>query len=287
MKKYGSYLLILLAGSIWGTIGLFNRTLNAAGFAPRDIVMLRNLGSLVLLTVIFLLADRSVFRIRLRHLPYFFGTGIISVLLFTLLYFSCQQRCSLAMAAILLYTAPIFVVLLSVLLWREPITKRKLLALGVAFLGCSFASGVWSGGLAITPVSLLMGLGSGLFYAAYTIFSRYALAYYKPMTVVYYTFVFAGLGSVFLSDPVQAVSAISADGRLLAVTVGLVAFSSVLPYFLYTRGLVDVEGGKASILASIEPVVASVAGVIAFGEPLSLWVVLGLVCILTAIYLLK
>ena len=63
--------------------------------------------------------------------------------------------------------------------------------------------------------------------------------------------------------------------------------SSVLPYFLYTRGLVDVEGGKASILASIEPVVASVAGVIAFGEPLSLWVVLGLVCILTAIYLLK
>ena len=250
MKKYGPYLLILLAGSIWGTIGLFNRTLNAAGFAPRDIVMLRNLGSLLLLTVIFLLTDRSVFRVRLRHLPYFFGTGVISVLLFTLLYFSCQQRCSLAVAAILLYTSPIFVVVLSAILWHEPITKRKLLALGVAFLGCSFASGVWSGGLSVTPVSLLMGLGSGLFYAAYTIFSRYALAHYKPMTVVYYTFVFAGLGSIFLSDPVQAVRVIAGDGQLILVTAGLVAFASVLPYFLYTRGLVDVEGGKASTSTS-------------------------------------
>ncbi len=168
-------------------------------------------------------------------------------------------------------------------MWREPITKRKLLALGVAFLGCSFASGVWSGGLAITPVSLLMGLGSGLFYAAYTIFSRYALAYYKPMTVVYYTFVFAGLGSVFLSDPVQAVSAISADGRAARGDGGAGGVFQRAALFPVHTGLVDVEGGKASILASIEPVVASVAGVIAFGEPLSLWVVLGLVCILTAI----
>ena len=278
---------ILLAGVSWGLIGLFSRNLLNAGFSPRYIVLIRNAGGLVLLALVLLAADRSAFRIRPRQLPWCAGTGLVSVLLFTLCYFSCQQHCSLATAAILLYTAPAFVVVMSALLWREPVTKRKLLALGLAFLGCTFVSGVWSGGLSVSPTGLVLGLGSAFFYALYSIFGRYALRGSPPMTVVLYTFVFAGGGALLVGDPGAVASALAADGRLLALAVGLAALSTALPYVLYTWGLSRVESGKASILASVEPVAAALVGVLAFGEPMTAGVALGLLCILGCVYILR
>lgn len=278
---------ILLAGVSWGLIGLFSRNLLNAGFSPRDIVLIRNTGGLVLLAIALLAADRSAFRIRPRQLPWCAGTGLVSVLLFTLCYFSCQQHCSLATAAILLYTAPAFVVVMSALLWREPVTKRKLLALGLAFLGCTFVSGVWSGGLSVSPAGLILGLGSAFFYALYSIFGRYALRGSPPMTVVLYTFLFAGGGALLVGDAGAVAAALAADGRLLALALGLAALSTALPYVLYTWGLARVESGKASILASVEPVAAALVGVLAFGEPMTAGVALGLLCILGCVYILR
>ena len=138
MTRWLPHAQILTAGVLWGLIGLFNRGLAAGGLSPASIVLVRNLGGLAVLALVFLLADRSVFRVELRHLPYFFGTGVVSVLLFTLCYFTCQQLCSLAVAAILLYTAPTFVVVLSALLWRDRLTRRKVTArryFTVSFVG--------------------------------------------------------------------------------------------------------------------------------------------------------
>ena len=125
MRKYLPHICILIAGITWGMIGLFNRYLLAGGFTPAAIVLTRNFGGLLLMTVLFFFMDRSIFRIRLRHIPYFLGTGVVSVVLFTLMYFSCQEQCSLAVAAILLYTAPAFVMLMSAILFRESITKKE------------------------------------------------------------------------------------------------------------------------------------------------------------------
>lgn len=286
MKRYLSYFFILLSGTLWGVIGLFNRNLSAAGFSPRSIVAVRNLGGMVMLGLIFLLFDRSVFKIRAKHLPYFFGTGIISVLLFTLCYFTCQEMCSLAVAAILLYTAPTFVVILSALLWKDKITKQKLTALIVTFLGCTFVTGIWGGSLTVTPLGFLLGIGSGFFYGLYSIFARYALEHYKPLTVTFYTFVFAGVGSLFVARPEELTAGFAQSGTLLLV-LGLIVVSTALPYIFYTRGLAEVDSGKASILASIEPVVAALVGIFAFGEPWNPAVLLGLGCILLSVYILR
>lgn len=286
MKQYFPHGCVLAAGILWGLIGLFNRALAAAGLNVQNIVLLRNFGSMLLLGLLFLLFDRSVFRIKLKHIPIFLGTGIVSVLLFTLCYFSCQQMCSLAVAAVLLYTSPAFVVILSAILWREKITKRKLAALIVAFLGCTFVTGVWSGNLTVTFYGALLGVGSGLFYGLYTIFGHYALEHYQPFTVTFYTFLTAGVGACFVTSPVQTLSLVSAPGTAL-IALGLIVVSTVAPYLLYTRGLAGLEGGKAAILASIEPVTAAVVGVAAFGEPMSIMVLLGLGCILTSVYILR
>ncbi len=280
------HLQVLLAGALWGIIGLWSRNLAAGGLSPYAIVLLRNLGGLILLAALFLCIDRSVFRIRLRHLPYFFGTGIVSVLLFTLCYFSCQQLCSLAVSAILLYTAPTFVVILSALLWKDAITKGRCAALALAFLGCTFVSGVWGGRFEVTPRGFLLGLGAGFFYALYSIFGRYALRHYPPFTVTFYTFLFAGCGALFVANPMDVAAAVSTPSLAL-FALGMVVLSTVLPYLLYTKGLSKLDSGKASILASTEPVVAALTGVLAFGEPMGLSILLGLACILTSLYILR
>lgn len=286
MKQYFPHIQILLAGSLWGVIGLFTRTLSSAGLSASSIVCIRNVGGLILLCLFLLIFDRTLFKIKLRHLPYFFGTGIISILLFTLCYFSAQQTCSLAVAAILLYTAPAFVVIFSAILFREKLTAKKLTALILAFIGCVLVSGIGSGQLAVTSQGLMLGIASGLFYGLYSIFARYALAHYQPLTVTFYTFVFAGIGALFLMD-ITEIDLCFSSVPLSLLALGLVVISTVLPYILYTRGLSSLDNGKASILASIEPVAASFVGILAFGEPISIMVVLGLICILACVYILK
>ena len=287
MKKYLPYIFILIAGISWGMIGLFTRNLALYGFSPRDIVLVRNFGSMIAMTIMFAVMDRSVFRIKLRHFPYFLGTGLVSVVLFTILYFSCQQQSSLAVSAILLYTSPVFVMIMSAVIWKDKITKQKLLALIITFAGCVFVSGVAGGNLNLTTAGLLTGLGSGFFYALYSIFGRFALEHYKPYTVTYYTFVCAGIASLFVTSPAQVVGYISSSAVVPLLAVGIVLICTVLPFVMYTKGLAEIESGKAAILASVEPVAAAFVGVIAFGEPMTMSVVMGLVCILTAVYILR
>ena len=287
MKKYVPHLCVLASGVLWGLIGIFNRRLTAAGLSVGSIVLIRNFGSMLLLGLLFLIKDRNIFRIRLKHIPIFLGTGIISVLFFTLCYFSCQRLCSLAVAAVLLYTSPAFVVILSAVLWKDKITKKKLLALVLAFLGCTFVTGLWSGDAAVTAWGAVLGVASGLFYGLYSIFGRYALAHYKPFTVTFYTFLFAGLGALAVLRPAELAAGFSAAPGLVWVALGLIVVCTVAPYLLYTYGLAGMDSGKAAILASIEPVTAAIVGVLAFGEPMSVMVLLGLVCILACVYILK
>lgn len=277
---------ILLAAALWGVIGIWNRTLMAAGLSPTTIVVVRNLGGAALLSAIFAVKDPGVFRVRREHLKYFLGTGIVSVVLFTCCYFTCQRVCSLAVASILLYTAPSFVVVLSAILWKEPITKRKLLALALTLLGCACVCGVFAGDLSITPVGVLLGLGAGFFYALYSISGRYALAHYDSITVTVWTFLFAGPASLVLVKPAELRMAFSVPLSWV-MAVCLVVFSTVLPYLFYTRGLSKVESGAASIMASLEPVVAALVGIAVFHEPMTAMTAAGIALVLSGVVILR
>ena len=198
-------------------------------------VTVRNLFALALLTVIFGLFHRQVFRIQARHLPIFLGAGILSVLGMAVAYFQCQMLCSLAVAGVLLYLAPSFVVLMSAALWHAPITKRKLAALALALLGCAFVSGIAGGGLTVSLGGILLGVAAGFCYATYTIFAHYGLQHYDSYTMTYWTFMFAGIGSLFFLKPAE-LPLVFASSRGVLGMLGLVVVSTVLPYIFYTKG---------------------------------------------------
>ena len=283
--KWGAYGCILGAAFLWGIIGIWNRKLMAVGVSPTSIVVIRNIGSMLLLSAIFIVKDRSMFRVKREHLKYFFGTGVISVVLFTLCYFSCQKVCSLAMASIFLYTAPSFVVIMAAVLWKEPVTKKKVAALVLTLVGCALVCGIFAGELTVTAAGILFGLGAGFFYALYSIFSRYALKHYSALKCTLWMFIFAGIASVFLIRPTELAVLLNFREGMIALI--LVAASTVSPFLLYTMGLAHVESGKASIIASFEPVVAALAGVLIFGESMGVSTVAGILCILAGVCILR
>ena len=190
---------------------------------------------------------------------------------------------SLASAAVLLYTAPAFVMILSRLLFREPLTGPKLLSLVLTFAGCVLVTGVLSSQPNLTTAGVLLGLGSGLGYALYTIFGRYALQRgYTAKTITFYTFLIAGL-AVSLGNGTERVAAAVLDPSALAWMLALGVCSTVLPFLLYTLGLTRLEGGRASIIASIEPVTAAVLGIVYYAEVPSLMTLAGMLLVLLGI----
>jgi len=274
---------ILAAGICWGFIPVFYHVMSSAGLGRVQTITMRFTFAALGYIVYLLIRDAELLRIkRPKHLWYFVGTGVCSLAAFNFCYITCIRYAGVAVAALLLYTAPAFVLVMSVVLFKEPLTKRGLLALGMTVLGCAFVSGVFGGGGNIGAAALLWGLGSGFGYALYSIFSKYALVHYRPETITAYTAVFAALSTLPFSDPAQLVRKATAPEALLSA-LGCSILCTVLAYLLYTLGLEHVDAGKAAVLSAIEPAVASVLGVVLLGEPVTRGKLCGIVLVLGAI----
>ena len=223
-------LLIILAGCFWGSMGIFVRKLSEYGLSPIQIVTVRITVAALAFSLLLLVKDRSGFRIALRDLPLFLGLGLGSILFFTVCYFSAITMMPLSTAAILLYTSPIWIMLMSVLFFREKLNRNKLIALALAFAGCVFVSGISGGGLTVT--GLLLGLGSGIGYGLYSILGTIALRKYSPYTVTTYTFLIAAAGSWFVCSPADLISRFAAGNpveiALFSCLTGLV--TAVIPF---------------------------------------------------------
>ena len=287
MKNNKYTFAIIGAGTLWGFMGFFRRTLEDLGISAIGCLTVRCLFAAVAFGIVMLLTDVSAFKFRLKDIWCFFGTGIASLLIFGLCYFKAMDYMSLSAAAILLYTAPCFVILLSALLFKEKLTKRKLIAMAMAFFGCCLVSGLGNGTQHVSGIGVLLGLGAGICYALFSIFSRYSLNRgYNSLTINFYSCILAGVGALIFGGAQEMPTVCQSSGNFLfAVATGIV--TCFLPYLLYTYGLTQTENGKASIMASVEPVVATLVGLAIYHEKLSLTAFLGVILVLSAIVLLN
>ena len=278
---------IILAACTWGIISIYVNVLHAAGFTSMQCVALRTVISLPLLLVFLLVTDRSKLKISRRDLPLFAGTGICSMVFFNFCYFQCMEVMgSAAVPALLLYTAPAMVMMMSSIFFHEKITAKKIAALAVTFLGLGVVTGAFGGGSAISVNAVLLGIGSGFGYALYSIFGKPLSRKYDSLTITFYTFLTAAVVSVPVSGIGKNLKPLS-DGRILLWVLAMAVFSTIIPYLAYTIGLSGMEAGKASVLACVEPVAAAVTGVLFFGESLTPNKLFGMACILAAVMMLN
>lgn len=281
MKKIRSFIYILLSGMLWGCMGVFVRVLNKQGIASMDIVFLRAIVTAVAMVIFLFIFHRRMLKIHWKDFWCFLGTGIASITFFNFCYFKAIMMTSLSVAAVLLYTAPAIVMILSYILFREAFTVRKVIAIVMTFFGCMLVTGMLGQQQAITTTGLLYGLGAGLGYAFYSIFSRYALEKgYHSLTITCYTFIVTTVVSVFFTNVSKVSMVVFSSPLYVMLTVALGLICTVAPYLLYTLGLQEVDNSHAAIIASIEPVTATVLGFVVFGEDITVVKMMGMILVL-------
>lgn len=286
LKRFNiHYIYVLLAAALWGCAGIFVRNLENST-EKMEIVLCRALFTSVILFFIILFKDKTLFKIKLKDVWIFIFSGIFSIVLFNFSYYTTMSLTSLSVAAVLLYTAPVFVFLMSVLFFGKRINFQKSAACIISFFGCCLVSGIFEESQRITATALFFGLLTGFGYALYTVFGDMLIRRgYKTLTITFYVFLFAAIGTVPFVNLSHTVTAFSSDSLIWIILMAV--FNTVLPYLLYTRGLFGVDSTEAPIIATFEPVVATLVGTFLFKEDITALGVLGIILVISSVVLLN
>ncbi|MBE6542289.1 MAG: EamA family transporter [Ruminococcaceae bacterium] len=282
-----SVFMILLAAVLWGTTGVFMTFLREAGFSPMQIVFLRSSLSTVLLGLFLLISDRSKFRFKLKDIWIFVGTGIVSLMTYTIFNQIAIKLCTLSIASALVYTSPAFILIMSAILFREKMTGGKITAIIVTICGCFLVSGVLTPGAVISLPGIAAGVASGFCYGMYSIFGRYGVAKYDSMTVTFYTFLFVTIASFPMSEIASMPSILRESPNAIPLVIFFGPITCLAPYLAYTVGLRGTESGTAGILATLEPVVSTILSILIFHEIMTWQKVLGIVLILGSVLIVN
>ena len=295
-KSRLSRLMVILSAVLWGTYGSFVTWITELGIERNAQIFLRFLMTVLPVGIFMALRDRSLFRVKKRDLFLFAANAVFSLYFCSACSTAAIKETKIATAAALLYTAPVFVMIFSVILFQEKLNSLKVLCVLLSVIGCALASGLGgdlfvadiSGGKTISMNGLLLGLGAGLGYALYSIFSRIILNKgYSVLTNIFYSFLVVDI--LFLLTSIRDGSfsrmALSPKGAAAGLLCGLV--TGCAAYLLYTLGMEKMETSRAAQLATIEPVTAAVLGTLLFHQPLSGFEIVGITLVVLSVIMMN
>jgi len=187
---------------------------------------------------------------------------------------------------VLLYTSPVFVMILARIFFKEKITQNKLFALVLTVVGCVFVTGVLGEGYTPPPVAILTGVLTGLAYALNNIITSQAVKRNDPQTVTLYTLLFSFLFLIPLSGFSSLTASCRANPKILPVIVLMCLVTAVLAQFFFSVGLRLIESGKAAIYGASEPIVGTLVGIFVFHEESNFLKIAGIVMVIAAILII-
>jgi len=285
LKNKGGELLVLFASVLWGVVSLFTLPLNERGFSSVQITFVRSIIATAFIAIYFLIKDVRLFKVSLRDIPVLFCTGAVGFFLLLALYAASIEENGSSVGAMFLYTSPLWTVILASIIFKEKITFLKILSLAGLLAGCFLVS--FAGEIKITGKGFLYGALSGVFQSLYTIFGKMSRKRCSAETTAFYTFFFAAAVSVFFAKPSELVSLFKANPDSILLFLGLALLITAIAYFLYMAGLKTVPAGKASMIAIIELVVATIVGVIVFKNKLGVTGYIGIAVTIGSLVLLE
>ncbi|MBQ5601968.1 MAG: DMT family transporter [Clostridia bacterium] len=285
-KKKLSFVFIILAGIGWGTSPIFVHYLAPYGFTSQQMTAVRGTVSFICMLLYVLISNRKLFKIRFKD---FILCAFVGATLFgsAFCYYTAMQMTSASTAVVLMYTAPIYVMLFSVLFLGERFSKGKVVALIMRLLGCCLVSGIITG-LKFNVWGILVGILTSFVYAAYNILTKVSMQRkLNAITVTLYSFMFMCIIALSICKPLDLIENIaSAPMPTIPLCVGLAVATFVLPFFLFTWSMKYLPAGIASALSVVEPMAATVFSAVLFLEIPDIPSIIGILLILAAVYLL-
>lgn len=220
-----------------------------------------------------------------RDLPLFLSFGLLGIAAFYVVYVYAVMYAGMAIAVVLLYTAPVWVVFISRRFLHERIGRRTLVALVLALSGCALVAQVYDPArVRLNAAGVLLGLGAGLSYALYTVFTKVALRRYRPWTVMFYSLGFGALFLLPLQSPATLTQAMQVGPflRLVFLALGPTLGAALL----YALALERLPASVAGTVATLEPAMGIALAVAVRGERVSLLQVVGAGLIIAGVVVL-
>lgn len=285
-------LLVLGAGTLFGNSGIFVNILADRGLGEMAISLMRLSFTFILMFLYLLFCNRSAFRTKKIFLLYFIITGAVGMVGSSLFYFYSIRLTSMSVAAVLMYTSPTIVMILSLFILREKLTWRKCLCCLMSFLGTALVSGLFSGDIEYSLVGIIFGLLAGTSYALYSIISGAALVSgCQPMTVSLYSFAFAAVAMsivMIVSGQMPGfIAIVKSDPVVIPIGITQSLVTCLIPYVLYTIGIRYAGASNASIMSTVEVVVASIMGLIVYKQSIPFAGMIGILLVVGSVVVLN
>ncbi|MBE6514079.1 MAG: DMT family transporter [Thermoplasmata archaeon] len=278
---------VIIGATLFGFLGLCTRYFSSEfGMTSIDSVVVRLSFSSVFLLIMLGLMARSRLKIGRKDVPLLFLFGAFKFLS-DLFYFYSLNTIHLGLTTLLQMTAPYYVMVISLLLFKEKLTAKKLVAMGIATMGSILVTGVLFGEVDSDLYGILSALMSGLFFGMFMIGSKlFNDRGIHPAASLFYTMLFADLLALPLCNADNLVQAVTdPEGILVCITLGVLM--TLVPYFLYTWSTQYIEPTIVSTLAVLEVVAATLVGLFFFSEQVTALNAVGMGLVIMSVILVN
>ncbi|WP_122091304.1 DMT family transporter [Halalkalicoccus subterraneus] len=276
-------MLVFLSAVGFGTLGIFGIYAQRADLSIPTVLVFRFLFATIVVWGFLAWRDRLTL-LHGRALLIALGLGAFGYATQSGLYFVGLEFMTAGMVAIVLYTYPVFVVILAIALIGERVSRPMLVALCFALGGIVLVTGANPAGASL--VGVLVVLGAALAYAAYITLSRAMLMTIDPMVLTAYVLPAAGTSFVVIGT---ASGDFTIPQTLFAWTILLClgVFATAIPVVAFFAGLKQIGASRAGIISTVEPPVTVALGAVLFAEPVTMTTVIGGILILIGVIVLE
>lgn len=259
---YLGVLLVFVSAASFGVMSIFAVFAYGAGVSVSTLLFLRFLFASAIFFGLILWKKESVRINKKQGLSLFLLGGILYTMQ-SLSFFSAVQYIPTSMAALLLYTFPAFVAILSFLVEKERLRKKTIIAMAVSFVGLAMVLGLSFGG--IHPFGVFLALAAAIFYSVYIIVGNRVVRGLSPYVTSAYIALFACFSTFLVAQKDGGID-LSFDVQGWFALAGIVVFSTVVAISTFFRALQLISSTKASVLSTFEPVVTFAASALLLGE---------------------
>ena len=285
------YLILpIISGILYGSSGIFVRTLTQNGIDATTLLFLRFSIAIPVMVIAILATDKKQLKIKLTDIKLLIITamGIIGL---NILYNIAMNTISLSIAAVLLSSDPVFVLIIAYLIFKEKITKSKVLSIILVLIGCILTTGLIEGNASnVTGIGIIGGIGAAIFWAIYMMGSKKALENgLHTYTILLYSILINTIVLIPFTSFNQITTFVNAD--IIGNTIFLILHSTLsfaIPYILLTVSIKYMDSGSASIFTSgTEPLAALIFGMLFYSEIPTILMFSGIILTIIALAILS
>jgi drug/metabolite transporter (DMT)-like permease len=274
------YAMVAAAASLWAVNGVVLKVLLQSGLSTYRLAELRSAGGAVLFLLAALATRPRSLQVRRSELPWLAAFGVLGLALVQFLYFVGIERIEIGIAVVLQYLAPVLVALWARFAIGEPVRRRLWYGLALSLAGLVVIVELWTGS-SLDGAGVVACLGGAVAYAAYILLAERGLREGRDvLSLLAWGFV---LATVFwslaqpwwtfpgdlLDDSVSLLGRLESTSLPIGVLVASVlVFGTFVPFILMVGALRHIPATRATVVAMIEPVVASLAAFAWLGESL-------------------